>query len=233
LLKVSGEALGEKTAQGDGFGLDFQKIAQVCRSIKECVDMGVQVGLVIGGGNFWRGVKNGSGKLQRSHADAMGMLATVMNAIAVADVLEQHGLDARVLTAVEMNKYAEYFTRDTANRYLNEGKVVLFAAGTGNPYFSTDTGAVLRGVEIEADAILMAKNIDGIYSADPKKDPTAVKFDSLTYNEVLEKGLKATDTTAMALAMDNNVPMVCFGLAEENSIVRVVRGEKIGTTVTN
>ena len=233
LLKVSGEALGEKTAQGDGFGLDFNKIAQVCRSIKECVDMGVQVGLVIGGGNFWRGVKNGSGKLQRSHADAMGMLATVMNAIAVADVLEQHGLDARVLTAVEMNKYAEYFTRDTANRYLNEGKVVLFAAGTGNPYFSTDTGAVLRGVEIEADAILMAKNIDGIYSADPKKDPTAVKFDSLTYNEVLEKGLKATDTTAMALAMDNNVPMVCFGLAEENSIVRVVRGEMIGTTVTN
>ena len=233
LLKVSGEALGEKTAQGDGFGLDFCKIAQVCKAIKECVDMGVQVGLVIGGGNFWRGVKNGSGRMQRSHADAMGMLATVMNAIAVADVLEQHGMDARVLTAVEMHKYAEYFTRDTANRYLNEGKVVLFAAGTGNPYFSTDTGAVLRGVEIEADAILMAKNIDGIYSADPKKDPTAVKFDRLTYNEVLEKGLKATDTTAMALAMDNNMPMVCFGLAEENSIVRVVRGEKIGTTVTN
>jgi len=233
LLKVSGEALGEKTAQGDGFGLDFAKINEVCTAIKECVDMGVQVGLVIGGGNFWRGVKNGSGKLQRSHADAMGMLATVMNAIAVADALEQHGMDARVLTAVEMHKFAEYFTRDTANRYLNEGKVVLFAAGTGNPYFSTDTGAVLRGVEIEADAILMAKNIDGIYSADPKKDPTAVRFDSLTYNEVLEKGLKATDTTAMALAMDNDVPMVCFGLAEENSIVRVVCGEKIGTTVTN
>ena len=193
----------------------------------------MQVGLVIGGGNFWRGVKNGSGKMQRSHADAMGMLATVMNAIAVADALEQHGLDARVLTAVEMNKFAEYFTRDTANRYLNEGKVVIFAAGTGNPYFSTDTGAVLRGVEIEADAILMAKNIDGIYSADPHKDPTAVKFDSLTYNEVLERGLKATDVTAMALAMDNHIPMVCFGLAEENSILRVVRGEKIGTTVTN
>lgn len=233
LLKVSGEALGQKTAQGDGFGLDFIKINSVCAAIKECVDMGVQVGLVIGGGNFWRGVKNGNGKLQRSHADAMGMLATVMNAIAVADALEEHGMDARVLTAVEMNKFAEYFTRDTANRYLNEGKVVLFAAGTGNPYFSTDTGAVLRGVEIEADAILMAKNIDGIYSADPKKDPTAVKFDSLTYNEVLEKGLKATDTTAMALAMDNNIPMVCFGLDEDNSIVRVVRGEKIGTTVTN
>ena len=233
LLKVSGEALGLKTDQGDGFGLDFGKINEVCQSIKACVDMGVQVGLVIGGGNFWRGVKNGDGKMQRSHADAMGMLATVMNAIAVADALEEHGMDARVLTAVEMHKFAEYFTRDTANRYLNEGKVVLFAAGTGNPYFSTDTGAVLRGVEIEADAILMAKNIDGIYSADPKKDPSAVKFDQLTYNEVLERGLKATDTTAMALAMDNNMPMVCFGLAEENSIVRVVRGEKIGTTVTN
>ena len=195
--------------------------------------MGVQVGLVIGGGNFWRGVKNGSGKLQRSHADAMGMLATVMNAIAVADALEQHGLDARVLTAVEMNKFAEYFTRDTANRYLNEGKVVLFAAGTGNPYFSTDTGAVLRGVEIEADAILMAKNVDAIYSADPNKDPNAVRYTDLTYAQVLDQGLKATDVTAMALAMDNNMPMVCFGLAEENSIVRVVRGEKIGTTVTN
>ena len=195
--------------------------------------MGVQVGLVIGGGNFWRGIKNGSGKMQRSHADSMGMLATVMNAIAVADALCEHGMDARVLSAVEMNKFAEYFTRDLANRYLNEGKVVLFAAGTGNPYFSTDTGAVLRGVEIEADAVLMAKNIDGIYSADPKKDPTAVKFDQLTYNEVLDRGLKATDVTAMALAMDNNMPMVCFGLAEENSIIRVVKGEKIGTTVTN
>ena len=231
LLKVSGEALGEKTAAGDGFGLDFNKINAVCASIKECVDMGVQVGLVIGGGNFWRGVKNGSGKLQRSHADAMGMLATVMNAIAVADALEQHGLDARVLTAVEMHKFAEYFTRDTANRYLNEGKVVLFAAGTGNPYFSTDTGAVLRGVEIEADAILVAKNVDAIYSADPKKDPNAVRYTKLTYDEVLAKHLKATDSTAMTLAMDNDMTLVCFGLSEENSIVRVVRGEEIGTTV--
>jgi len=142
-------------------------------------------------------------------------------------------MDARVLTAVEMHKFAEYFTRDTANRYLNEGKVVLFAAGTGNPYFSTDTGAVLRGVEIEADAILMAKNVDAIYSADPNKDPNAIRYTDLTYAQVLEQGLKATDVTAMALAMDNNMPMVCFGLAEENSIVRVVRGEKIGTTVTN
>ena len=231
LLKVSGEALGEKTAQGDGFGLDFAKIGQVCAAIRQCVDMGVQVGLVIGGGNFWRGVKNGSGKMQRSHADAMGMLATVMNAIAVADVLEQHGMDARVLTAVEIHKYAEYFTRDLANRYLNEGKVVIFAAGTGNPYFSTDTGAVLRGVEIEADAILMAKNVDAIYSADPKKNPDAIRYTQLTYDECLAKHLKATDTTAMALAMDNDMTMVCFGLAEENSIIRVVRGEEIGTTV--
>ena len=233
LLKVSGEALGEKTAQGDGFGLDFAKIADVAASIKTCVDMGVQVGLVIGGGNFWRGIKNGTGKMQRSHADSMGMLATVMNAIAVADVLEQHGLDARVLSAVEMNKFTEYFTRDLANRYLNEGKVVLFAAGTGNPYFSTDTGAVLRGVEIEADAVLMAKNIDAIYSADPKKDPNAIRYTNLTYAEALAKNLRATDITAMALAMDNDMTMVCFGLDEENSIVRVVSGEAIGTTVKN
>ena len=229
LLKVSGEAL----AGDEGHGLDFTILHDVCASIKECVDMGVQVGLVIGGGNFWRGVKNGAGKLQRSHGDAMGMLATVMNAIAVADVLNQHGVDARVLTAVEMNKFAEYFTRDTAERYLNEGKVVLFAAGTGNPYFSTDTGAVLRGVEIEADAILMAKNVDAIYSADPNKDPNAVKYTNLTYDEALAKNLKATDITAMALAKDNDMTMVCFGLDEENSIVRVARGEAIGTTVKN
>ena len=229
LLKVSGEAL----AGEEGHGLDFTILHDVCASIKECVDMGVQVGLVIGGGNFWRGVKNGAGKLQRSHGDAMGMLATVMNAIAVADVLGQHGVDARVLTAVEMNKFAEYFTRDTAERYLNEGKVVLFAAGTGNPYFSTDTGAVLRGVEIEADAVLMAKNVDAIYSADPNKDPNAIRYSELTYDEVLAKNLKATDITAMALAMDNDMTMVCFGLDEENSIMRVVCGEDIGTTVKN
>ena len=229
MLKVSGEALAGAAHRG----LDFTIINALCDSIKTCVDMGVQIGLVIGAGNFWRGVKDGADKMQRSHADAMGMLGTVMNAIAVADALEKHGVDARVLSAVEMNKFAEYFTRDTAERYLNDGKVVLFAAGTGNPYFSTDTGAVLRGVEIEADAVLMAKNVDAIYSADPKKDPNAVRYTNLTYAEVLEKGLKATDVTAMALAMDNNMPMVCFGLAEENSILRVVRGEKIGTTVTN
>ena len=227
LLKVSGEALA-----GDAHrGLDFQVINSVCGVIKQCVNEGVQIGLVIGGGNFWRGVKDGADRMQRSHADSMGMLATVMNSIAVADALGKHGVDARVLSAVEMNKFTEYFTRDTADRYLNEGKVVIFAAGTGNPYFSTDTGAVLRGVEIEADAILMAKNVDGIYSADPNLDPNAVRFDELTYDEVLARHLKATDTTAMTLAMDNHMTLVCFALKDPMNILRVVNGEKIGTTV--
>ncbi len=227
LLKISGEALAGEAHRG----LDFEIVNTVCDVIKRCTEMGVQIGLVIGGGNFWRGVKDGADKMQRSHGDAMGMLATVMNAIAVADALEKHGVDARVLSAVEMNKFCEYFTRDTANRYLNEGKVVLFAAGTGSPYFSTDTGAVLRGVEIEADAILMAKNVDGIYSADPNTDPTAVKFDELTYDEVLARHLKATDTTAMTLAMDNHMKLVCFALANPENIIRVVSGENIGTVV--
>ncbi len=227
LLKISGEALA-----GDAHrGLDFTVINSVCEVIRRCRDMGVQIGLVIGGGNFWRGVKDGADKMQRSHGDAMGMLATVMNSIAVGDALEKHGVDARVLTAVEMHKFAEYYTRDLADRYLNEGKVVIFAAGTGNPYFSTDTGAVLRGVEIEADAILMAKNVDGIYSADPNVDPTAVRYDSLTYDQVLARHLKATDTTAMTLAMDNHMTLVCFALADPENIIRVVCGEKIGTIV--
>ena len=229
MLKVSGEALAGEAHRG----LDFDVIGSVCESIKACVDMGVQVGLMVGAGNFWRGVKDGADKMQRSHADAMGMLGTVMNSIAVADALEKHGVEARVLSAVEMHKFCEYFTRDLANRYLNEGKVVIFAAGTGNPYFSTDTGVVLRGVEIEADAILMAKNVDAIYSADPNKDPNAIRYTHLTYAKALADNLRATDLTALALAMDNNMTMVCFGLDEENSIIRVVRGEEIGTTVTN
>ena len=227
LLKLSGEAL----ANGSGEIYDIGFVDKVAATLKECKCRGYEVAVVVGAGNIWRG--RAGGDMDRTEADRMGMLATVMNAIAVADVLGQHGVDARVLTAVEMNKFAEYFTRDTAERYLNEGKVVLFAAGTGNPYFSTDTGAVLRGVEIEADAILMAKNVDAIYSADPKKDPNAVRYSQLTYGKVLEDNLKATDITAMALAMDNDMTMVCFGLDEENSIVRVVRGEAIGTTVKN
>lgn len=227
MLKISGEALAGEAHRG----LDFEVIHSVCDAIKSCTELGVQVGLMVGAGNFWRGVKDGADKMQRSHADAMGMLGTVMNSIAVADALSQHGIDARVLCAVEMNKFCEYFTRDLADRYLNEGKVVVIAGGTGNPYFSTDTGVVLRGVEIEADAILMAKNIDGIYSADPNIDPTAVKFDELTYDEVLNRHLKATDSTAMTLAMDNHMTLVCFALKDPQNIVRVVRGEKIGTIV--
>ena len=227
MLKVSGEALAGQQRRG----LDFDVIHSVCKAIKECVDMGVQVGLMVGAGNFWRGVKDGADKMQRSHADAMGMLGTVMNSIAVADALERNAVDARVLCAVEMNKFCEYFTRDTADRYLNEGKVIVIAGGTGNPYFSTDTGVVLRGIEIEADAILMAKNVDGIYSADPNVDPTAVKFDTLTYDEVLARHLKATDTTAMTLAMDNHMTLVCFALKDPENIIRVVCGENIGTIV--
>ena len=228
LLKLSGEALA-----GDQHrGLDFSVIGNVCQVIRQLCDLGVEVGLVIGGGNFWRGVKDGADKMQRSHGDAMGMLATVMNSIAMADALEKVGVDARVLTAVEMHKFAEYYTRDAADRYLREGKVVIFAAGTGNPYFSTDTGAVLRGAEIEADAILMAKNIDAIYSADPNKDPAAIRYTHLTYDQVLAEHLKATDSTAMTLAMDNGLSMVCFALNPPDNIIRVVRGEEIGTTVT-
>ncbi len=227
LLKLSGEALAGEAHRG----LDFSVINSVCEVIKTCVQDGVQVGVVIGGGNFWRGVKDGGDKMQRSHADSMGMLATVMNCLAVSDALEKQGVESRVLSAVEMPKFCEYFTRDLADRYLREGKVVFFSCGTGNPYFSTDTGAVLRGVEIEADAILLAKNVDGVYSADPAKDPTAVRFDSLTYDEVLARHLQATDTTAMTLAMDNHMPIIVFELKDPKNIIRVIQGEKIGTIV--
>lgn len=227
LLKLSGEALA-----GDAHrGLDFSVIGKLCEVIRACREEGVEIGIVIGGGNFWRGVKDGADKMQRSHGDAMGMLATLMNSIAVADALEKHGVPARVLSAVETPKFAEYFTRDAADRYLKDGYVTLFACGTGNPYFTTDTGAVLRGVEIEADAVLLAKNVDGVYSADPNLEPTAVKFDELTYDEVLARHLKATDTTAMTLAMDNHMKLVCFALKDPENILRVVHGEKIGTTV--
>ena len=229
LLKISGEALAGEASRG----LDFEVINSVCSAIKECVDMGVQVGLMVGAGNFWRGVKNGEGKIERTRSDYMGMLGTTMNALAVCDVLEQHGMEARVLSAVEMNKFAEYFTRDAANRYLNEGKVVLFAAGTGNPYFSTDTGAVLRGVEIEADAILMAKNIDAIYSADPKKDPYAIRYTDLTYAEILDKNLRALDLSAATFCMDNNISGYAFGLADPENIYRAVMGEPVGTAIHN
>ena len=227
LLKISGEALaGDKH-----FGLDFQVMGRVADVIKECVAMGVQVGVVIGGGNFWRGVKNGEGHIERTRADHMGMLAPVINALAVADCLEQRGVPVRVQTAIEMNKIAEPYIRSKAIRHLEKGRVVIFGCGTGNPYFSTDTGAVLRAAEIDADVILLAKNIDGVYSADPAKDPTAVKFDEITYDEVLARHLAVMDTTATSLSMDNHIPVQVFALKDPENILRVVMGEPIGTIV--
>lgn len=227
LLKISGEALA-----GVGqSGLDFQVIGNVCDAIGACVAQGVEVGVVVGGGNFWRGVKDGEGYLERTRADRMGMLATVMNCLAVSDVLEQKGIPARVMTATEMPTFAEYYTHERAVKLLNTGKVVLFAGGTGHPYFSTDTGAVLRAAEISANVILLAKNIDGVYSADPAKDPAAVKYDEIRYDEVLARRLGVMDLTATSLAMDNHIPVYIFALREPENILRAVAGESVGTLV--
>ena len=227
LLKISGEALAGDASRG----LDFQVIGQVCDAIKQCVSLGVQVGLVVGGGNFWRGLKDGGDQMERSRADHMGMLATVINSLAVADVLEQKGVDVRVQTAIEMRSVAEPYIRSKAIRHLEKNRVVIFGAGTGNPYFSTDTAAVLRAAEIEADMILLAKNIDGVYSADPKLDPTAVKYDSISYDDVLARHLQVMDYTATSLSMDNKIPVMLFALKDPNNILRAVMGEKIGTIV--
>ena len=228
LLKISGEALGGEK----GAGLDFQVISSVCDVLKECLDMGVQVGLVVGGGNFWRGAKNsGGGKMQRSRADHMGMLATVMNCLAVADICEQKGIPVRVQTAIEMRAIAEPYIRSKAVRHLEKGRVVIFGAGTGNPYFSTDTAAVLRAAEIEADVILLAKNVDGVYNADPAKDPTAKKYDEISYDEVLAQHLMVMDTTATSLAMDNHIPVLLFALKDPINIIRCLCGEHVGTIV--
>ncbi len=227
LLKISGEALaGDKH-----FGLDFEVIGKVCDVIKEAVAMGVQVGVVVGGGNFWRGVKDGGGKMERTRADHMGMMATVMNCLAVADVLEQKNVPVRVQTAVEMRAMAEPYIRSRAIRHLEKGRVVIFGCGTGNPYFSTDTAAVLRAAEINADVILLAKNVDGVYSADPNKDPSAVKYDSITYDDVLAKHLAVMDSTATSLSMDNHIPVLLFALKDPYNIIRALKGEKIGTIV--
>ena len=228
LLKVSGEALA-----GDAHrGLDFEVIGQVCEVIKRCVEAGVQIGVVVGGGNFWRGLKDGGDRMQRVRADHMGMLATVINALAVCDALEQHGVPARVMTSVDMPRIAEPYIRDKAVRHLEKGRVVVFGCGTGNPYFSTDTGAVLKAVEIDADAML-AKNIDGVYSADPNKDPAAVKFDRISFDEVLARRLGVMDSTATSLAMDNHMPILVFALKDPENIYRVVKGEVIGTLVSD
>ena len=227
LLKISGEALaGDKH-----FGLDFQVMGQVADVIRECVAMGVQVGIVIGGGNFWRGVKNGEGYIERTRADHMGMLATAMNCMAVADVLEQKGVDVRVQTALEIREVAEPYIRARAIRHLEKGRVVLFGCGIGSPFFSTDTAAVLRAAEINADVILLAKNIDGVYSADPAKDASAVKYDAITYEEVLAQHLAVMDSTATSLSMDNHIPVLVFALKDPENIIRAVQGEKIGTIV--
>lgn len=227
LLKLSGEAL----AGTHGTGLDFAVMKEVCLAIKQCTKLGVQVGIVVGGGNFWRGVKNGEGKMERSRADRMGMLATVMNALALCDVFEQNGVDARVMTSVSMLGFGEPFSRDAAVRHLEAGRVVIFGCGTGNPYFTTDTAGVLRALEIGADAILLAKNIDGVYSADPNLDPAAVKYDTITYDEVLAKHLAVMDTAATSMAMENRLPIEVFALKEPKNIVQVVCGAKIGTSV--
>ena len=227
LLKISGEALA-----GDQHrGLNFDIIGSVCDVVKKCVDCGVQVGIVVGGGNFWRGLKDGGDRMDRVRADHMGMLATTINALAVADCLEQRDVPVRVQTAIAMQSIAEPYIRNKAIRHLEKGRVVIFGCGTGNPFFSTDTGAVLRVAEIKADAILLAKNIDGVYSADPMKDPTAVKYDRITYDEVLAQHLMVMDTTATSLSMDNHIPIVLFALKDPENILRVVMGEEIGTIV--
>ena len=227
LIKISGEAL----SGGKGTGFDFDFVTSVCESVKQALARGAQVGIVIGGGNFWRGVKDGAGKVERVSADHMGMLATAMNCLAVGDVFRQCGVDARVMTAVDIQGVGERHDVRKALEYLESGKVVLFACGTGHPFFSTDTASVLRAAEIGADAILLAKNIDGVYSADPRKDPEAVKFDEISYTEVLSRRLQVMDSTATSLAMDNNLPVIVFALADPQNILRVLSGEKIGTLV--
>ena len=225
LLKISGEALAGEARTG----LDFTMLGRVADVLKECLAMGVQMGLVVGGGNFWRGAKKE--QMERSHADQMGMLATVMNALALADVCQRRGVPARVMSALDIPAVAERYTYRGAMEALEQGRVVIFGAGTGHPYFSTDTGAVLRAAEIHADAILLAKNIDGVYSADPKKDPDAVRYETVSYEEVLAKRLAVMDLTATSLAMDNRLPLLVFALREPRNILRAVRGEKMGTLV--
>ena len=227
LVKISGEALaGDKH-----FGLNFDVIGPVCDVIKRCSEIGCEVGIVVGGGNFWRGVKDGGGRMERTRADHMGMLATTINSLALADALEQRGCDVRVQTAIEMNRIAEPYIRAKATRHLEKGRVVIFGCGTGNPFFSTDTAAVLRAAEINAEVILLAKNIDGVYDSDPAKNPTAKKYDHLTYMDVLNQGLGVMDTTATSLSMDNHIPILVFALSDPENIYRAVIGEKIGTVV--
>ena len=226
MLKLSGEAL----AGENGFGIDFNIAMNIAKAVKELVDMGIEVGAVVGGGNIWSG-RSGEG-MDRTTADYMGMLATSINALALQDSLESLGVDTRVQTAIEMKEIAEPYIRRRAMRHLEKGRVVIFGAGTGNPYFSTDTAAALRAAEIEADVILLAKKVDGVYDKDPHKYDDAKKYDELSYIEVLEQGLQVMDSTATSLCMDNNIPILVFALDNPENIKRVVLGENIGTIVS-
>ena len=225
LLKLSGEVLaGEQKT-----GVNVETVGKICDKIKEVVEMGVEVAIVVGGGNFWRG-RNGH-QMERTTADYMGMLATAMNGLALQDALETRGIYSRVQTAIEMREIAEPFIQRKAEKHLSKGRVVIFACGTGHPYFTTDTAAVLRATEINADVILLGKAIDAVYSADPKIDKNAQRYEHITYKEVLERDLKVMDSTATAMCRDNNMPLLVFGIADPQNIVRAVKGEKIGTIV--
>ena len=225
LIKLSGEALsGEK-----GFGIDTEVLEKVAKQLEDVYATGVEMGIIIGAGNLWRG-RQGT-NMDRSTADHMGMLATVLNSLALQDVLESRGVPTRVQTALTITRVAEPYILRKALRHLEKKRIVIFGCGTGNPFFSTDTAAALRAAEIGADAILLAKNVDGIYDSDPKKNPDAKKFDEISYMQVIEKGLSAMDTTAITLCMENKIPIVAFGLNEKDSIMRAVKGEKIGTVI--
>ncbi len=229
LLKISGEAL-----QGDqGFGVDPVVLEKVATEVKELVQLGVEVALVVGGGNIFRGLKASAEGMDRATADYMGMLATVMNAIALQDALERIGADTRVLSAIEMKELAEPYIRRRANRHLEKGRVVIFGAGTGNPFFTTDTAAALRAMEVNADILLKATRVDGVYDRDPEKDDEAVRFDRLSYFQVLERGLNVMDSTAISLCRENDLPIVVFDMLTTGNILRVVCGEPIGTLVAN
>lgn len=225
LLKLSGESL----AGNEKHGIDFDTVLKFCEPIKKLVDMGVEVAVVVGGGNFWRG--RSSGQMDRTRADHMGMLATVINALGVADALEQFDLQVRVQTAISMQQVAEPYIRNRAVRHLEKGRVVVFGCGTGNPFFSTDTAAALRAAEIEADIILKATMVDGVYDSDPKKNPDAKKFKTLTFQDVLNKNLGVMDSTAAAICKDNNIPIIVFSLDNPDNIVSAVCGKDVGTLV--
>lgn len=228
VLKVSGEAL----SGSEGYGIESSVISSIADQVKEVVALGIEVAIVVGGGNIWRGIAGTAKGIDRATADYMGMLATLMNALALQDALEQIDVPTRVQTSIAMQQIAEPYIRRRAIRHLEKGRVVIFAAGTGNPFFSTDTTAALRAAEIEAEVILMAKNkVDGVYSADPFKDNTAEKFAELTYMDMLNRNLGVMDSTAASLCMDNNIPLIVFAITEKGNIKRVVLGEKIGTIV--